>query len=179
MKIHIMGASCAGSTTLGKALAQHLGYTYLDTDEYFWQPSDIPFTVKREAGERIAMLKSDFSAKADVIVGGSLVSWGDEWLSVFDLVVFLYIPNKVRMQRLHQREIERYGDKILTDPFRIEQYKRFKDWAKGYDDNTTNGRNLKVHRLWMDKTNCPILKIEGDTSVDERIERIINKLQSV
>lgn len=174
-----MGASCAGSTTLGKALAQQLGYTCFDTDDYFWLPSEIPYTVKREAGERIAMLKNDCLAKSDVVVSGSLVSWGDEWLTMFDLVVFLYIPHDIRMQRLHNREIERYGDKIFTDPFRAEQYKKFTDWATGYDDNTTNGRNLNVHKLWLNKATCPILTIEGDTTVAERIGLIMGKLQSI
>ncbi|MBD1387731.1 adenylate kinase [Mucilaginibacter rigui] len=179
MKIHVMGASCAGSTTLGRALAQHLNYTYFDTDEYFWLPSAVPYTIKRETADRIAMLKTDLLGKTDAIVGGSLVSWGNEWLTMFDLVVFLYTPHDIRMERLHTREVERYGDQIFTDPFRADQYKKFTDWAKGYDDNTTNGRNLAVHQLWLSKVNCPVLKIEGDTTVAERIDLIMDKLQSI
>ncbi|WP_454800963.1 adenylate kinase [Mucilaginibacter phyllosphaerae] len=179
MKIHIMGASCAGSTTLGKALAQHLNYTYFDTDDYFWLPSAVPYTLKRETANRIAMLKADLSVSPNAIVGGSLVSWGDEWLTKFDLVVFLYIPHGIRMQRLHNREVERYGEQIYSDPFRADQYKKFTDWASGYDDNTTNGRNLSVHQLWLSRVTCPLLKIEGDTSVARRIDMIMNKLQNI
>lgn len=174
-----MGASCAGSTTLGKALAQHLNYTYFDTDDYFWLPSAVPYTLKRETANRIAMLKADLSVSPNAIVGGSLVSWGDEWLTKFDLVVFLYIPHGIRMQRLHNREVERYGEQIYSDPFRADQYKKFTDWASGYDDNTTNGRNLSVHQLWLSKVTCPLLKIEGDTSVARRIDMIMNKLQNI
>jgi len=174
-----MGASCAGSTTLGKALAQHLNYTYFDTDDYFWLPSAVPYTLKRETANRIAMLKADLSVSPNAIVGGSLVSWGDEWLTKFDLVVFLYIPHGIRMQRLHNREVERYGEQIYSDPFRADQYKKFTDWASGYDDNTTNGRNLSVHQLWLSKVTCSLLKIEGDTSVARRIDMIMNKLQNI
>ena len=179
MKIHIMGASCAGSTTLGNALAKRLGCTYLDTDSYYFVPSDIPYSVKRDRAERIAMMKADFEANEDVIVGGSLVSWGDDWYTQFDLVVFLYVPHDIRMQRLHAREEERYGDKIFTDPYRATQYKKFTAWANGYDDNTTNGRNLNVHQQWIGKLNCPVLKIEGDTTVDERIERVMQFMESI
>lgn len=179
MKIHIMGASCAGSTTLGKALAQHLNYTYFDTDDYFWLPSAVPYTIKRDTADRIAMLKADLLNIPDAIVGGSLVSWGDEWLTMFDMVVFLHIPHDIRMQRLHNREAERYGDQIFTNAFRADQYKKFTSWATGYDDNTTNGRNLNVHQLWLSKVNCPVLKIEGDTTVNERIDLIMDKLQSI
>jgi len=177
MKIHVMGASCAGSTTLGNTLAKRLGYTYLDTDAYYFVPSDIPFSVRRDPAERIAMMKADFEANDDVIVGGSLVSWGDDWHTRFDLVVFLYVPHDIRMQRLHARELERYGDKIFTDPYRAAQYKKFTAWATGYDDNSTDGRNLNVHQVWLGKLNCPILKIEGDTSVDERVKRVMDFIE--
>ncbi|PJJ79623.1 AAA family ATPase [Mucilaginibacter auburnensis] len=177
MKIHIMGASCAGSTTLGNTLAKRLGYTYLDTDAYYFVPSEIPFSVKREPTERIAMMKTDFEGNENVIVGGSLVSWGDDWFSKFDLVVFLYLPHDIRMARLHAREVERYGDKIFNDPYRAMQYQQFTAWAKGYDDNTTNGRNLGVHLDWLSKVTCPVLKIEGDTTVEERIERVMSLLK--
>lgn len=176
MKIHIMGASCAGSTTLGNALAKCLGWPYFDTDDYFWLFSDIPYTQKRDPAERKAMLLADFEAAGNAIVGGSLVSWDDDWLTKFDLVVFLRIPQELRMQRLDARETERYGDQIFTDPLRIQLYKDFRDWAKGYDDNTTNGRNLNVHLQWLERFNCPVLKIEGDTTVEERIKRVLERM---
>lgn len=88
MKIHIMGASCAGSTTLGRALSARMGIPCFDTDDYFWEPSVVPYTVKREPAKRIAMLKTDFEKNKDAIVSGSLVSWGDDWLAMFDVVVF-------------------------------------------------------------------------------------------
>lgn len=179
MKIHILGASCAGSTTLGNALAKKTGYTYLDTDAYFWAPSDIPYTIKREPAERKAALKQDFLKEENVIVGGSLVSWGEEWLSMFDLVVFLYTPHELRMQRLHNREVERYGDEIFTDPVRAELYKQFIDWARGYDDNTTNGRTLNVHLEWLANVTSPVLKIEGDTSVEERVEMVVKEMDNL
>lgn len=36
MKIHITGASSAGSTTLGSELTTVLSCPYFDTDDYFW-----------------------------------------------------------------------------------------------------------------------------------------------
>lgn len=60
MKILIMGASCAGSTTLGTALGKQLGFPYFDTDAYFWEASEIPYTVKRSPEQRNAVLKADF-----------------------------------------------------------------------------------------------------------------------
>jgi len=125
MKIHIMGASCAGSTTLGNALSVQTGFPYFDTDFYFWELSEQPFTIKRDRDDRIQMLHDAVALQPDHIVGGSLVSWGDEWLSAFDLVVFLYVPPQIRIQRLKDREFERYGDVFTPIPNALPLIKSF------------------------------------------------------
>ena len=42
--IHIFGAFGSGTTTLGKKICEELGYTLMDTDDYFWMPTDPKFT---------------------------------------------------------------------------------------------------------------------------------------
>ncbi|MDN3547058.1 AAA family ATPase [Mucilaginibacter aquaedulcis] len=179
MKILIMGASCAGSTTLGAALAKQLGYVVFDSDEYFWEKSVVPFTVKRNPELRNNMMISDTAKHDNWILSGSMVSWGEVWLHTFDLVVFLCIPHDIRMQRLHTRELERYGDLIFTDPVRAKNYQDFVQWASGYDDNTTNGRTLQIHEAWLSKVSCPILEIWGDTTVEERVDLVLKRIEVV
>lgn len=177
MQINIFGASGSGSTTLGKALGQKLNYPAFDGDQYFWMPSEIPFTMKRNPQERNAMINRDTAAYENLIVSGSVVGWHNNW--DFDLSVFLYIPHELRMDRLKKREFERYGDKIYTDPERVILYQIFLDWAKGYEDNTTDGRTLQVHQNWMENLRKPLLIIEGDTSVEERVGLILKKMAKV
>jgi adenylate kinase family enzyme len=47
MRLHIFGASGTGTTTLGQALGSTLGVPYFDSDDYFWERSIPPFTVRR------------------------------------------------------------------------------------------------------------------------------------
>lgn len=47
MLIHIFGASGSGTSTLGRAVAAGLGWRFLDTDDFFWLPTDPPFTTPR------------------------------------------------------------------------------------------------------------------------------------
>jgi len=174
MKIHIMGASCAGSTTLGNALSEKLGIPYFDTDDFFWERSEVPYTVRRDALTRSRMLREAISRVDSYIVGGSLISWGEQWLSTFDLVVFLHVPKEIRMQRLVNRELERYGDIIYKDPERSRLFKEFYDWASRYDDRDFTGRNIGVHEEWLSKVSCQVVAIRGDTTVEERLGVIIN-----
>ncbi|MEC2176437.1 hypothetical protein P9G41_17400, partial [Bacillus amyloliquefaciens] len=53
-KIHILGASGVGTSTLGVALSKHLPHTHLDTDDYYWTDK---FTKKREIPERRKLLE--------------------------------------------------------------------------------------------------------------------------
>ena len=56
MRVHVVGASGSGTTTLGRALAVRLGCPFFDTDDYIWLPSEPPFQHIRERGERQARL---------------------------------------------------------------------------------------------------------------------------
>lgn len=173
MKIHIFGASGSGTTTLGKALHKKLGYRHLDADDYYWEKTDPPFQIKVAKPKRNQLITEDFYAQEDCIISGSMVSWGPEWSSAFDFYVFLYLPPDIRMQRLKAREIERYGAATLANDEKAQKdSKAFLDWASQYDDGTFKGRSLAIHLDWIKVLEGEVLKIEGDTTIAERVERV-------
>jgi adenylate kinase family enzyme len=174
MRIHIFGASGSGVTTLGRHLSQQLQYPYFDNDEFFWEKSDPPFTIKRPSHLRNDLLIDKLTkSNVNYIVGGSMVSWGDEWLEAFDIAVFLYVPPQVRLDRLKKREYERYGDVIYNDSKRHQQYLDFIDWAASYDDPTSIRRSIGVHLNWMTKLKCELIRIDGVTSVEYRAKLVL------
>lgn len=178
MKIHLFGAAGAGVTTLGAALSEALGVPYFDSDTYFWEPTDPPFTTRRPAAERDARLAQDLAAHPPWILGGSLVSWGEHWLAAFDLVVFLWLPPALRLERLRRREAARYGAALLADPNQAARTHAFLAWAAGYDDNTAGGsRTLANHTAWLSRFACPVLELRGDLTVAERVARVQARLR--
>jgi len=166
MKIHIMGASGSGVTTLGNSLSGRLQIPYFDSDAYFWIQTDPPFTKRRDAEERNQMALADLRQQDSWIFGGSVINWGEHWLKKFDLVVFLYVPHLIRMQRLQQRELDRFGT----------INKEFIDWAAGYDDDTASGRTLSAQRQWMARLPCDTLHLDGDLTVDQRVAAILDRM---
>ncbi|WP_243108136.1 hypothetical protein [Clostridium sp. JN-9] len=76
--IHIYGASGSGTSTLGIFISEQLGYTFMDTDDYFWLPTNPKYTKKRERTERLQMMKKDILHSDKVVISGSLVDWGDD-----------------------------------------------------------------------------------------------------
>jgi hypothetical protein len=124
-RIHILGASGSGTTTLGRALAERLQCLHFDTDDYFWLPTDPPYTQRRERSERAQLLMDDVTAHDAWVVSGSLCRWGDVAMPLFELVVFLWVPHAVRMDRLHRREHTRFGERILPGGICMSSPKRF------------------------------------------------------
>jgi adenylate kinase family enzyme len=177
MKIHVLGASCSGVTTLGEHLARAFNIPYFDSDQFFWEESDHPYTVRRNPVERNAMVYHHISIHSDWILGGSIIDW--ELEIDFDLVVFLWIPPGVRIERLKVRELEKFGDIIYTDRKRNKQFIEFINWSSGYDDHTARGRTLMAHENWMKELKCPVLEIRGDSSISERVKQVTLKMDEL
>lgn len=177
MKIHIFGASGSGVTTLGNKLSEPLNFPYFDSDDYYWEASDPPFTIRRNPKLRNEQLTKALAQHNDWILGGSVINWGNYWLQAFDIAVFLWIPPDVRIGRLKQRELERYGETIFLNPQRNTRYNEFIAWASGYDDNTARGRTLAAHQTWMQQLTCPLIELRGDGSVMKRTKIILEKIK--
>lgn len=174
MKLYLFGASGSGVTTLGLALAQHLKTPYFDSDHYFWAPSDPPFTVRRDPELRNQMIRQDLLDAGDWILGGSILNWGENVFPAFDLMVFLWIPPEIRLERLKKRELQRYGDVILTDPVRIALFDEFMRWAADYDQETgIANRTVSAHKAWLHQATVPTMEISGDFSVEERMQEVL------
>lgn len=173
-RVHILGAAGSGTTTLAKALSKEISYKFLDTDDYFWMPSEVQFTEKRAIQDRQLLLRKDLEQNKKWILSGSLCGWGDIFIPYFELVVYLWIPNDTRMSRLAKREQGRYGSEIEPNGSRYQLFNEFMDWASKYDDAGIKMRSRKLHDLWLSKLDCPVLKLEGDMTVDERLYAVLN-----
>lgn len=177
-RIHILGGSGSGTTTLGKELAKRLGCRHFDTDDYFWLPPKMSFTQIRDKKERQELLNKDLKSTDKWVLSGSLTGWGDIFIPYFDTVIFLWIPKEIRMSRIMKREEERYGNEIKPEGNRYKQFEEFYNWAERYDEAGLEMRSKMLHEDWLSRLKCPVIRIEGDISTDERIEIIIQELKN-
>jgi adenylate kinase family enzyme len=176
-RIHILGASGSGTTTLGRALAEYLQCPHFETDDYFWLPTDPPYTQQRVRTERAQLLMDDVTAHDAWVVSGSLCGWGDVAIPLFELVVFLSIPRDVRMARLRQREHKRFGERILPGGDMYEQSQAFLAWAASYDDGRLDIRSRQRHDQWLGTLPCPILCFEGAYTSEEHLAVLMVEIQ--
>ena len=134
-RLHLVGASGSGVTSLGRALAETLAIPHHDTDDYFWQPTVPPYQKKRERTERLRLMQEVFLPRADWILSGSLEGWGDDIIPHFDLVIFLSTPREIRLRRLRAREAAHLGaDAVAPGGWRHRDTEDFVEWASHYED---------------------------------------------
>ncbi|WP_303318797.1 AAA family ATPase [Flavivirga abyssicola] len=178
MKILIFGASGSGTTTFGKKIEGRTDFKHLDVDNYYWKKTNPPYQEKTPLIERNKNLKIDFEKFENIVVSGSMVSWGKEWETAFDLAVFIQLENTERMERLKKRENQRYGKKLLTDTKIQQNSKAFLEWANQYENPNFQGRTLKIHNNWIELLDCKVLRLNGANDLNDNIEIIINEIKT-
>jgi hypothetical protein len=162
-RINIVGASGSGTTTLGRALATRLGLKFSDADRFDWKPTLLPFTAKYDPDARLTMLLAELEAFPASIVAGSVCGWGAELENGFDLVIFLSLPTKLRLQRIEARDVSLFG---AVDPGHLAR-------AAQYEEGKLPGHNRMRHEAWLLNRPCRVLRFEEDQAVDARVEHII------
>ncbi|NWE69611.1 AAA family ATPase [Pseudomonas gingeri] len=176
-RIHLFGASGSGTTTLGRALAERLGIAHFDSDNFYWQPSEQPFSCKRPRDERIRLLREQLTGHDSWILSGSLCGWGDALIPAFTHAIFVRLDPEVRLQRLRWREFQRYGARIYPGGERFLATQTFLDWAAGYDTGDHGTRSLKRHETWIKELGCSLLRVDSTHyPVEALVDRVIEEL---
>lgn len=172
MKIFVAGASGTGTSTLGLGLSRQLKIAHADSDNFFWEDTDPPFTSSRPA-EKLHALFYDFILKDRFVLSGDVLNWGlpeQDVLKAFSHVLLLYVPWKEREKRLRKRELGRFGSRILKGGDMHETHEGFIEWASHYDSCLMPGRNKssQIEFLKRFKDNGGyVLEIDGLLPAEE------------
>lgn len=174
--IHIFGASGSGTSTLGKKISMELGYRFMDTDDYFWLPTNPRFTAKRSAEEHLHMMRTDIQNAENAVISGSLVDWGDALIPLFTLAIRLETATDIRICRIAQRERERFGARIDVGGDMFQQHQEFLAWAKMYDTGGLSMRSKARHDQWQKLLQCKLLVLNGADDLNWNYEIVRNHL---
>lgn len=76
------------------------------------------------------------------------------------------VPAAVRLERLRRREIERH----------CAASEEFLAWAAAYDDGGPEIRSRALHEAWLSRLPCPVLRLDGALTTEERVVRTLAAL---
>lgn len=85
-RLYVIGASCSGVSTLGAMLSEQFAVPLLDVDDFYWMPTDPPFTTKRPPEDRVRLIKEQQAQSKGWVLSGSFIGWGDTLIENVDLI---------------------------------------------------------------------------------------------
>ena len=174
-RLHIIGASGSGTTTLGAALATRLGQPHVDADALFWTATDPPFTTHRSAEERHALLLRLLPVAGQWVFSGSALKWAASLEPVYDLIVFLRMDLSTRMERLRRRQAARYGARIEAGGDMAAATADFLRWAEAYDSAGPEQRSLVLHEEWLASQTAPVLRLDSSAAVQDLVVTVLSR----
>jgi adenylate kinase family enzyme len=178
-RVHFVGASGAGTTTLGRAFALRQNLSHFETDAYLWEPTEPPYQRLRPKDARVHLLRADLEAISGWVLSGSLANWGDALIPHFQLVVLVRVPTELRIARLRERELRRFGPGALA-PGGVMHRSHIEliDWASRYDDGDQSIRSRRLHDAWLSSLPCRTLQIDGSGPVEALVDELLLRLRS-
>jgi adenylate kinase family enzyme len=174
--IHILGASGAGTSSLGAAVAVSLGIPHLDSDRFYWLPTEPPFTAARPREARVAMLVAAAPADGDWVLSGSAINWAKPLEPLYQLIVYLRLDREVRLARLKAREAARYGARIAPGGDLAAAHAEFMAWAAQYDTAGPELRSRVAHEAWLARQAAPVLRLDAALPVNELVPAVLKAL---
>ncbi len=162
--IIICGLNGCGKTTTGRLVAEKLGIKRMDVEDYYFLDSEIPFTVSRTKDEVRQLMWADIQKHKNYVLSSVGCDWGENIESTYALAVFLSAPKETRMARIDQREIIRFGDRVLEGGDMYEQQQQFRRFVAG--------RSEETYREKVRQLTCPVLELDSTQPLEEIVAKI-------
>ena len=176
--IMIIGPSGSGKTTLGKIVAQKLGYPYFDVDDYIWkQNTDSPYTQMYTRDEKISRLSNDIAPYEHFVMAGSMSSFHYAFDEMFEMMVLLYVSPDIRIERVHKRAIERFGERVLEGGDMYEAHMRFLNDNRRYEED--GSPNMREQKEWMENMSCVKIELDGAADLEKNADIIVNNWKGI
>lgn len=166
MGLIICGMNGSGKSTLGRALAESLGWRFIDNEDLYFPKTDPahPFAVERTQAEVERLLLEEVSKDERFVFAAVRGNYGEAVLPYYKAAVLVEVPREVRLQRVWERSHRKFGERMLPGGDMYESEKRFYDLvAARPEDYATR---------WLDTVGIPVLRVDGTKPVAENIALI-------
>ncbi len=122
------------------------------------------------------MIVADLSPTESWVLSGGVAGWDPYPQLEFTLVVLLWVPTPIRIERLRRRERERFGDRVLKGGDMHESHEAFIEWASKYDVGDIEGKTLARHEAYLATQTCSVLELRDVFPKDQATDVILAAL---
>ena len=170
MGILICGLNGTGKSTLGRMLAERLGYCFIDNEDLFFPRTDpsYEFSDPRSKEEVIQMLEDRIAQDDHFVFAAVKGDYGDKLISSLQKVVLIEAPKSVRNHRVRERSSRRFGDRILRGGDLYEKEESFFAMVENRPEDYVS--------QWLDSVNCPVIRVDGTIPLEKNVDHLVSIL---
>jgi dephospho-CoA kinase len=170
MGILICGLNGTGKSTLGRILADRMGYEFIDNEDLFFPKTDPSYTFSspRSEEEVIRLLEDKISGNNRFIFAAVKGNYGDRLVALLDYIVLIEVPKQIRSNRVRDRSYLKFGDRILPGG---DLYEKENKWF-----SLTDNRPDTYVTDWLETLDCPVIRIDGTLPVEKNVNYLLSVL---
>ena len=168
--IQICGLNGSGKSTLGKALAERIGFYFIDNENLYFQRTNVdePYVNPKSRGEVERLLADEVAKHPDFVFAAVRGDYGEDIIPMYNYVVLVEAPKSVRSYRVRNRSLEKFGDRMLRGGDLHEQEEAFFRMVDGRGDDFVMD--------WVKAVKCPIIRVDGTKPIEENVEFIMREI---
>lgn len=173
MGIMVCGLNGTGKSTLGKALAEKMHFHFIDSEDLYFPKSnpDYVYASPRTGEEVQKLLLQEMKAHENFVFASVKGDYGDAVYSFFQYAVLIHVPRDIRLQRIKNRSLQKFGNRMLPGGDLYEQEENFFRLVKSRPENTVEE--------WVKACSCPVIRVDGTKPVEENTDFIIKHIQNI
>ena len=168
MGILICGLNGCGKSTLGRALADQIGFHFIDSERLYFAESqaNAPYANSRPQEKVERLLREEVAQHPNFVFATVKGNYGQDLLSRYTYVVVMEVPKEIRAKRLRERSFQQFGSRMLMGGDLYIQEEEFFRMA--------TSRKEDFVEKWLESVSCPMIRVDGTKPVEENVAYIIH-----
>jgi len=169
--ILVCGLNGAGKSTLGRALAERLGFAFIDNENlYFSRSAETePYTGQRSEAEVVQLLLAETELHPDFVFAAVKGNYCTEMIGRYDYTVLVEVPRELRLQRIRERSFRKFGRRMLPGGDLYEAEEDFFRFAASRPEEYVEN--------WIRTLSCPVIRVDGRRPVEENLSLILKRIK--
>ena len=169
--IILCGLNGVGKSTLGKALAEELGFRFIDNEDLYFPKTDpnYLYAAPRTREDVEALLESEIKEHPDFVFTSVRGDYGEGICRHFRYAVLISVPRDIRLERVRDRSFQKFGDRMLPGGDLYEQEEGFFDFVAARPEDLVDE--------WIKSFDGTVIRVDGRRAVEENVKMIIEQIQ--
>ncbi len=168
--IVVCGMNGCGKSTLGRALAEKLGFYFIDIEDLYFPKTDASYEyasprTKEECERLLADMIQEHENFVFCAVKGD---YGEDVVSRYRYAIFLEVPKEIRLQRVWDRSHQKFGERMLEGGDLYEKERVFLELVSVRDESYAKDFAMSL--------TCPLICIDGTGLIEESISYILKQI---